>query len=273
MSVTRTSEDSGTRSPHLKPLTVLPALGIFLGLGAWLRVCIYNVTPFLEDRGMHQFSAFLAGFILGAVPFLPLAFAMLRQEGYPTRSASLSDRLGFHRFGGRQFGLMIGLTVVAYIATLVASSTQSWITDLASWLGPGDVWHPIQDPTIESDSIIDASVDWMGPDAAGSWGWGIAIVVLFVLNIVGEELLWRGAIWPRQELVHGERTWLVHGFIWYLFHLPFYPWFAISGLPQALILSYLFQRTKNMWLVLIMHTIFNSVFYVVLLGIVLGVID
>ena len=55
--------------------------------------------------------------------------------------------------------------------------------------------------------------------------------------------------------------------MWYLFHLPFYPWFAISGLPQALILSYLFQKTKNTWLVLIMHTIFNSVFYVILLGI------
>ena len=61
--------------------------------------------------------------------------------------------------------------------------------------------------------------------------------------------------------------------MWYLFHLPFYPWFVVSGLPQALILSYLFQKTKNMWLVIIMHSIFNSVFYIVLLMIVLGLVD
>ena len=113
----------------------------------------------------------------------------------------------------------------------------------------------------------------LGPDAAGYWPWVVAIVVLFVFNIFGEELLWRGAIWPRQELIHGERTWLVHGFMWYLFHLPFYPWFVVSGLPQALILSYLFQKKKNMWLVIIMHSIFNSVFYIVLLMIVLGLVD
>ena len=273
MSVARTSSELGAGTRRLEPLSVLPAFGIFLGLGVWLRVCIYSITPFLEDRGMHQFSAYLAGFILGAAPFLPLAFVMLKQEGQPMRWASLSGRLGFRRFGGRQFAFMIGLTVLAYVATLVASPTQSWFTDLGSWLQPGDVFHPLQDPMDASNSVIDASVAWMGPDPAGSWVWGVAIVVLFFLNIVGEELLWRGVLWPRQELVHGERTWLVHGFMWYLFHLPFYPWFAISGLPQAFILSYLFQKTKNTWLVLIMHTIFNAVFYVLLLSIVLGVVD
>ena len=126
-----------------------------------------------------------------------------------------------------------------------SSPTQSWIIDLSSWLQPGDIFHPLQDPTNTSDSLIDASVAWMGPDAAGNWLWGVMIVAIFFLNIVGEELLWRGVLWPRQELVHGERTWLVHGFMWYLFHLPFYPWFVISGLPQAFILSYLFPEDQE----------------------------
>ena len=271
MSTAQTCPDADAEAGRIKPLSFLPALGIFLAIAIWNRLCIHNIIPFLEDRGMHQFSAYLAGFMLGLAPLLPVALVMLRQEGNPMTWASMSNRLGFRSFGWRQFALMLGLTVVAFVATLLTSPTQSWITDLSSWFQPGDVFHPLQDPTTSSDSLIDPSVDWMGPDAAGNWIWGVAIVAIFFLNIVGEEVLWRGVIFPRQELVHGERTWLVHGFMWYLFHLPFYPWFAISGLPQAFILSYLFQKTKNTWLVLIMHTIFNSVFYVILLGIVLGV--
>lgn len=271
MSDIGTHSDVHASARDLKPLSFLPAIGIFLAIGIWNRVSFYNIMPFLEDRGMHQFSAYLTGLLLGLAPLLPVAFVMLSREGNPMRWVSLSNRLGLRRFGGRDFAVMLGLTVVGFVATLLTSPTQSWITDLSSWLKPGDVFHPLQDPTTSSDSLIDPSVAWMGPDAANNWIWGVGIVAVFFLNIVGEELLWRGVIWPRQERVHGEHTWLVHGFMWYLFHLPFYPWFAISGLPQAFILSYLFQRTKNTWLVLIMHTIFNSVFYVILLGIVLGV--
>ncbi len=270
MTFTRTHPDADAEAPHLKPLPFLPALAVFLAIGFWNRVCIYHMTPYLEDRGMHQFSAYLAGFILGLAPLLPVALVMLRQEGNDMARVRLSNRLGLRGFGWRMFVLMLFLTFVAFATTLLTSPTQSWITDLSSWFQPGDVFHPLQDPTTSFDSLIEPSVAWMGADAAGSWTWGLAIVAMFLLNIVGEEVLWRGVIWPRQQLVHGERTWLVHGFMWYLFHLPFYPWFVISGLPQAFILSYLFQKSKNTWLVLIMHTIFNSVFYVILLGIVLG---
>jgi membrane protease YdiL (CAAX protease family) len=95
------------------------------------------------------------------------------QERNPMAGGTLSKRLGFRRFGVR----------------------------------------PLQGPTDISDSPIDASVGWVGPDAAGNWLWGALIVAMFFLNIVGEEPIWRGVLWPRQELVHGERTWLVHGFM------------------------------------------------------------
>ena len=272
MNATKASTN-GQETTRLTPLHLVPAIAIFLGLGVWMRVCIYSFIPLLNDHGMHQFSAYLAGFILGLLPFLPLAVVFLKQETHQLGWVSLVDRLGFRRFSARHFALMIGLTVVAYAATILVSPTQTWIISLSTWFQPGDVFHPLQVPGGATDALMDNSVAWMGPDAAGNWSWVVAIIVLFVFNILGEELLWRGAIWPRQELVYGKRTWLVHGFMWYLFHLPFYPWFVISGLPQAFILSYLFQKTKNMWLVIIMHTIFNSVFYIVLLLIILGIVD
>jgi hypothetical protein len=32
-----------------------------------------------------------------------------------------------------------------------------------------------------------------------------------VLNIVGEEFVWRGVVLPRQEVAFGGRAWLVNG--------------------------------------------------------------
>ena len=43
----------------------------------------------------------------------------------------------------------------------------------------------------------------------------------WILNILGEEFLWRGVMLPRQEIVFGKYTWLVHGFGWGLFHIAF----------------------------------------------------
>jgi membrane protease YdiL (CAAX protease family) len=45
----------------------------------------------------------------------------------------------------------------------------------------------------------------------------------FVLNIVGEEFLWRGVVLPRQEVAFGGKAWLVNGSLWLLFHAAF-PW-------------------------------------------------
>lgn len=41
----------------------------------------------------------------------------------------------------------------------------------------------------------------------------------FVLNIVGEEFVWRGVVLPRQEVAFGGRAWLVNGILWLLFHV------------------------------------------------------
>jgi membrane protease YdiL (CAAX protease family) len=36
-------------------------------------------------------------------------------------------------------------------------------------------------------------------------------VPYWVLNIMGEEILWRGTMLPRQELAFGKWAWLFHG--------------------------------------------------------------
>lgn len=75
----------------------------------------------------------------------------------------------------------------------------------------------------------------------------------WVLNIMGEEILWRGVMLPRQELAFGKYTWLVHGTGWALFHIAFGLTLLITLLPLIYIQSFIVQKTKNSWVGVLMH--------------------
>lgn len=75
----------------------------------------------------------------------------------------------------------------------------------------------------------------------------------WILNILGEEFLWRGVMLPRQEVAFGKYTWIVHGFGWSLFHIAFGWQLLITMIPVIFIQSYILQKTKNSWNGVIIH--------------------
>jgi membrane protease YdiL (CAAX protease family) len=93
--------------------------------------------------------------------------------------------------------------------------------------------------------------------------------LLYFFNVVGEEVLWRGYLFPKQELKHGKYTWIVHGFLWTAFHL-FAPYNAIMVLPGALFMSYMVQRFQNNTLFLLSHATLNGIPLVILIIGVIG---
>jgi membrane protease YdiL (CAAX protease family) len=80
----------------------------------------------------------------------------------------------------------------------------------------------------------------------------------WILNIFGEEFLWRGVMLPRQELAFGKNAWLIHGTGWGLFHLAFGWKLLVMLLPLIFIQSFLVQKTKNSWVGVIMHAGLNG---------------
>jgi membrane protease YdiL (CAAX protease family) len=80
----------------------------------------------------------------------------------------------------------------------------------------------------------------------------------FLLNILGEELVWRGVVLPRQELVFGRWAWLVNGTGWWLMHLAF-PWqVLLTLLPTVFVVPYVAQRSQNTWVGIIVHAGLNG---------------
>jgi membrane protease YdiL (CAAX protease family) len=109
-------------------------------------------------------------------------------------------------------------------------------------------------------------LDPLGPDRL----YILAVWLPFwLLNIFGEEILWRGVVLPRQELAFGQWAWMINGLGWMAFHLAFGPALMILLAPIILILPYIVQRRGNSWVGVILHAGLNGPgFLAVALGLV-----
>jgi len=87
---------------------------------------------------------------------------------------------------------------------------------------------------------------------------------MFFFNIVGEEILWRGYI---QARLQGKYSWLLCSFLWLLFHLPFGIDLMIMLIPVITIIPYIFYKTKNTLVGILIHGVYNGpLFVLVALG-------
>lgn len=111
--------------------------------------------------------------------------------------------------------------------------------------------------------------DFMGVPLSGAW-WILIYyaVVMFVCNIGGEELWWRGYVLPRQELAFGKPAWVVHGVFWSAFHLFMQPtlWDTARMSITGVALSFVALRTKSTWPGIVGHSFGNMAFFLSLVN-------
>lgn len=92
-------------------------------------------------------------------------------------------------------------------------------------------------------------------------------VPFFALNIIGEELWWRGFIQTRQEPVFGAGTWILQGLLHLAFHASFGPGVMFVLLPVVFVIPWAVQRTGNTSVGMFVHAAINGpAFLAVTLG-------
>ncbi|MEX1140645.1 MAG: CPBP family intramembrane glutamic endopeptidase [Bacteroidota bacterium] len=97
----------------------------------------------------------------------------------------------------------------------------------------------------------------------------LAWLPYFFFNIVGEELMWRGYLLPRQSATIGRYAWIFNGLLWAIFHIGIGWRITIVLLPIEFIVPYVVQKRQNTWLGIIIHGLYNgSGFIMVALGVV-----
>jgi membrane protease YdiL (CAAX protease family) len=212
------------------------------------------VMPALIAGGMLPFNAFMLAMGVPLLGLLTASLVAYRAEGRRLNWDGLKRRFRLHRLSLRlwlatigAFAVMLLLTVMALglCQQLIAGGLMPIVEGLPTWLDPAAGM-----PGIEA-------MDEAFGGLSGNWFAVAAFLGLLVVNIVGEEFWWRGYVLPRQELAFGKAAWLVHGFMWAIFHA--FKWWHILGLlPLTLGISLLCSRTKNTTPGIIIHLAFNS---------------
>jgi len=244
---------------NISPIKFSTSLVIFLGAALLFLINERLIIPYLAEIGTSKLVLFLT-YISPFSLFFLVALYGYRSEGRPWKWKSLLSRFNYKRIKGKMW---------LWTILIVAIDTALY---LAVYQFAFPIVKKIHDafPTPEVvTSFMNNGETFAGFQVQGNF-WLIGLyLLLFFLNVVGEEILWRGYLWPRQELTHGKYTWIVHGLLWTSFHL-FAPYNAIMVLPGALFMSYITQKYKNNTLFLISHATLNGIPLVLLILAIIG---
>ena len=253
----------------IDPLPLRQAL-LYFGIPALLfRLSLYTGTPALIRLGLPPFQAIVVSFTTPAAILVALAFGCYKRDGYPLSWDAVRTRFRLLPMTLIDWLWAIGGFVITFLSIGALSFTALLLLKAVPAIAPPGFFPPWQKPASSFDLALFTT--FIGTPVKGNWGVAALFCVMLLFNIVGEELWWRGYILPRQELVHGHWTWAVHGLLWLVWHLAFYPWQVFALLPICLVLPYIAQRRQNTWLALIIHSQ-NAIVLLLVLALVLGIV-
>ena len=218
----------------IKKLGFLNSFAIYIPAAILMFCMTKYLIPFLSNITGQE--TILFWFIVGGLGiFTPLIISgilILKAEGYKISKRTWVERLRFRKITKRDLMWGIaGLILVGILSGLIMKGLEFLI---------GEFDHS---PAFMSFEPLTKGRYWLLLVWAPYW----------VLNILGEEFLWRGVMLPRQEVAFGKNAWLIHGAGWGLFHIAFGWQLMITLIPLIFIQSYIVQRTKNSWIGVIMH--------------------
>ena len=211
--------DAEPRSPIPDRIGIGLSLVLFgvPALALWLATAL--VVPALVGRGWEALSAwFLVGGVLVLGPLLAAALAGACMAAPAVSLPAILEHLRVRRFSPHDWrvaGLALAVTIAA-MAALQLFNARVW-----PQLPP----HP---PFMTVQALEPARYYLLA-----LW------LPFFAVNIVGEELWWRGFIQPRQEPAFGAGTWVIQGLLHGAFHFSFglgvmfILWPALFSIPWA----------------------------------------
>jgi membrane protease YdiL (CAAX protease family) len=189
--------------------------------------------------------------LLGVVALLPYRF-----EGNAANWTAFRERMRLQKPTRQVWPRAIAGLIVALLAETILEPTSRMLADIPFFVPPAFL-PALFDP---HQLLILPPEEYLGVPLLGN-GWliGLYAISLFA-NIVGEELLWRSYLLPRQERVFGKWTWLVNGVFWiFLLHFMM-RWMWLTLIPRGLLTPLIAQYVKNTWAAIIIHGFGNGIF-------------
>ena len=244
---------------EVQPMPFLHAAGVALAVALLGILAFYGLRPALEEQGLDQYSAYFYSLSsVFIVLILWTALAYVREGGARSPRAFLRrTRMDHFRLAVIPWSIAVGLLML--LPTLLFSPLTARLVTMGLLPLPSGLPDYLDPSALQSLPELRAQLV-SSPALA-------LIPIILVLNILSEEMFWRGMILPRQELVHREMTFLVHGSLWALTHV-FQYWLLLPILVGSIALSFGVQRTKNTWVGVIGHAINNALPLAILIFVV-----
>lgn len=220
---------------ELKKLGLIGSFGIYIPAALLMYFSTNYLIPHLT-KTTNQESILFWFIVAGLGVFLPLiilGIIILKYEGYKLSLKTWNERLRFKKITSKDLIWSIGgLIAIGMLSFLIMEALKILV---------GEFNHTPRFMSFEPLTIT------------GKYWLLLIWLPYWILNILGEEFIWRGVMMPRQELAFGKYTWLIHGFGWGLFHIAFGWHLLITLVPILFIQSYVVQQTKNSWNGVIIH--------------------
>ena len=219
---------------QLKPMGFLLSMLIYVPAAILMFVLTKYFIPYLSEKtGMESILFWFLVAALGI--FLPMAILtiiFLKKEGFALTLKTWKERLRFRKITKNDLiWTFSGILGVLIFSGLIMKGLEMFA---------GKFDHT---PSFMSFEPLTTGRYWILAVWFPYW----------ILNIMGEEIFWRGIMMPRQEVSFGKYTWIIHGFGWGLFHIAFGWQLLITLIPIIFIQSFVVQKTKNSWTGVIMH--------------------
>jgi membrane protease YdiL (CAAX protease family) len=223
----------------MRPLKPVASLFIFLSAALLLWIQTRFTIPHLSQSTGHEpiFYWFLVGGLGVFLPLIILAWILLVREEAFKSPQWWKSRLFFRKMTQEDW-----LWTISSIFVIGALSA-ALLKGLQAVYGPVDHNPPFMHFT---------------PPETGQLGFLALWFPYWILNIMGEEILWRGVMLPRQALAGGRQVWLWHGAGWAVFHIAFGWKLLIIMLPILFILPYVVQKRQNTWIGVWIHAAING---------------
>jgi len=222
-----------------KSIVYFGIFGILLWILTW-----YGIPLLQNYSGLEVVYCW---FILGGCGvFLPMLITVIiktRRDGFKDSAHEFYNRLRLTDF--RTVDL---LWIV--LGILVSAAGMGLILKGMSWIG-----LPL---TLEPPFL-----NFSGFPEGKEWHL-VFWIPFFLLNIFGEEFLWRGYLLPRQVTAFGKSGWILNAGLWFFFHAAFGFDLMILLLPILIIVPWFTYMRKNTWVGIGIHGIINGLAFIAL---------
>ena len=192
-----------------------------------------------------QWSNYAAWIIIGTLfLFMPLflfTLLLMKKDGYKLELESVLCRLRIKKMTRSDWfwtgsSLLSAIAIAGLIVLILVLSSLDIDASALEEISP-----------IKTNKLVGAEQYIM-----------LLLPLFFFFNYVGEEMLWRGYVLPRQEITFGKYAWIFNGFLHALFHLPFGLLTHVVSIPIYLVMPFVVYKTRNTTTAIIIHALLGA---------------